>query len=360
MITIVGAGLGGLTLARVLDVHGVESVVYDAASSPSVRHLGGMLDLREESGRMALRAAGLFEEFERAAREGAGATRIVDMRGTVLLDDPGHGDRPEIQRGTLRDLLLYGLPEGTVTWGARVTDVRITDGGHELVFADGRTAKASVLVGADGAWSVVRPLLSRDRPVYSGLAFTEIRVRDVEAEHSRLAGLVGAGSLYALDEERGLLAHREPGDELCAYAVVKKPSSWTGSEISRAELLEEFPGWHEDLRALIAETRGELIPCPIHALPVGHRWVRVAGVTLVGDAAHLMAPFAGQGANLAMQDGAELAQAFIAHPGDPEAAMGAYEAAMFPRARTAAEQAAANLDELFDPGASRRLAGDVA
>jgi 2-polyprenyl-6-methoxyphenol hydroxylase-like FAD-dependent oxidoreductase len=357
MITIVGAGLGGLTLARVLEVHGVESVVYDLDASPAARHQGGMLDMHVQSGQMALRAAGVFAEFERAILPGGDASRVLDKHGTVLLDQPGDGRRPEVDRGTLRDLLLDPLSEGTVRWGARVTAVRPVPGGHELTFADGRTEVTELLIGADGAWSRVRPLLTADQPVYAGLSFVEIRVPRARAEQPRLAGVVGDGMLFALDDERGFLAHREGDDELCVYVAVKKPAEWAaGGEVSRESLLALFPDWHPDLRALVSESAGALIPRPIYALPIGQHWSRVPGVTVVGDAAHLMSPFAGEGANLAMQDGAELAQAIIAHPGDVEAALGAYERAMFPRAQAAAEESMRNLVDLFQPGAARRLA----
>ncbi|MBV9578734.1 MAG: FAD-dependent monooxygenase, partial [Chloroflexi bacterium] len=99
----------------------------------------------------------------------------------------------------------------------------------------------------------------------------------------------------------------------------------------------EFDGWAPQLTALITDGDTPPVPRLIHTLPTRHRWERVPGVTLLGDAAHLMPP-SGEGANLAMLDGAELGQALAAHT-DVQAALAAYEAALFPRSEAAAVDA---------------------
>ncbi|WP_313903524.1 FAD-dependent oxidoreductase [Rhizobium laguerreae] len=120
-------------------------------------------------------------------------------------------------------------------------------------------------------------------------------------------------------------------------------------------MLERFSDWHPSLVDLIARSEAPLIARPLYALPVGHRWGRRPGLTLIGDAAHLMSPFAGEGANLAMLDGAELAQAIVADGDDIEAALASYEAAMLPRSERAASYTGAGLDMCFNDQALRPL-----
>ncbi|WP_406118502.1 FAD-dependent oxidoreductase [Streptomyces sp. NBC_00989] len=341
-VTIIGAGLGGLVLARVLHVHGIPATVHEAEPSPTARHQGGLLDIHPENGQPALAAAGLTEEFRRLVLPGRESYRVLDRTGTVLLDlpDNGTGRRPEVPRGALRQMLLDALPADTVRWSHKVTGVRsLGEGRHEVRFDDGTTLVTSLLIGADGAWSRVRPVLSGATPEYVGVCSVETFLFDADTRHPAAAEAVGAGSLFALAPGKGLLAHREGDGTLHTYAQLRKPEDWladpdtTGSTTVplTAQVAKEYDGWAPELTALISDSDTPPILRRIFTLPAGHRWDRTAGVTLLGDAAHLRAPN-GEGANLAMLDGAELGQALAAHLNDVEAALTEYERSMFTRA----------------------------
>ncbi|MBB5852185.1 FAD-dependent oxidoreductase [Amycolatopsis umgeniensis] len=343
-VTIIGAGLGGLTLARVLHVHGVPAAVYEAEASPAARSQGGMLDIHDYNGQLALEAAGLMDEFQSIVLEGRQALRVFAMDGTVLFErgDDGTGGRPEALRGDLRRMLIDSLPEGTVRWGYRAVGARtLEDGRHEVAFEDGRTVVADLLVGADGAWSRVRPLLTDAVPEYSGTSIVETYLYDADTRHPGVAKTVGGGSMFGNGAEQGMgiNAHRETGDTLHAYIELGKPLDWfdpidfTDADAAKARIAAEFDDWAPELTALITESDIAPIHRPAYALPFGTRWARVPGATLLGDAAHL-ALANGEGANLAMLDGAELGKSLAAHPGDVEAALVEYEQAMFVRGET--------------------------
>lgn len=322
-----------------------------------------MLDIHENNGQLALKTAGLFDKFLEVIHAGGQATRVLDRHGNVLLDQPddGTGGRPEVPRGELRRILLDSLPADTVRWGHKVTAASALGGGrHALTFADGVMVTTDLLIGADGAWSKVRPLLSEATPEYAGTTFIETYLFDSDNRHPASAQAAGGGALFALAPGKGITAHREPLGVLHTYVQLSKPRHWIDSidfsdpVTALASIAEEFDGWAPELKALITDGETDAVPRPIHALPIEHRWDRVPGVTLLGDAAHLMSP-SGEGANLAMFDGAELGKAIAANPGDVEAALIAYEEDLFPRSASEAVEAEAILKVCLGSSAPQSL-----
>lgn len=343
-VTIIGAGLGGLVLARVLHLHGIAATIYEAEACATARTQGGMLDIHDYNGQLALQAADLMEQFQGLILEGRQAMRVLSRDGTLLLDAPddGSGGRPEVQRGELRQMLLDSLPAGTVQWNHKVSKVdALGNGRHAVAFAHGATLESTLLVGADGAWSRVRPLLSSATPAYIGTSYVETWLQDARVRHPASAQVVGGGQMCAPAQGNSIMAHRERGETLHAYVMLARPLAWfadidfTDQAAAGARIAREFDGWAPGLTALITDSDTAPLLRPLYALPVEHRWQRVPGVTLLGDAAHLAAPN-GEGANLAMLDGAELGLALAAHPDDVEAALGRYEQAMFARSAQAA------------------------
>jgi 2-polyprenyl-6-methoxyphenol hydroxylase-like FAD-dependent oxidoreductase len=366
-VTIVGAGLSGLVLARILQNHGVSATVHELDATAGARRQGGSLDIHEESGQLALREAGLYDEFRRRTHPQAEHVRVLDKTAHVFVDDGpenGEGGRPEIDRTVLRTLLLDSLDPGRIVWDHKVTAVRALGGGrHELTFGDGSTTGTDLLVGADGTWSKVRPLLSAATPEYCGVTHIEILVPDARTRHPDLAALVGPGMIFALSDNKGFLGHG--GDDLELGASLRVPEDWLASSgvdwsdpgAAREALLGEFADWAPEFKDLIRACADTMTPRRIFGLPAGHRWERVPGVTLVGDAAHVMSPYAGEGANLALLDGADLARAILEHPDDLETALTRYETAMFPRAEKASLESAQGLASCFTPTAPREIAG---
>jgi 2-polyprenyl-6-methoxyphenol hydroxylase-like FAD-dependent oxidoreductase len=355
-ITIIGAGLGGLTLASILHKQKIDATIYERETSMTARRQGDVLDMHEESGQLALRRAGVYEQFRKMVIPQADDLRVLDKTATVRLQEDGNDIRPEIDRGALREILLQSLPASAIHWGSKVTSVaRLERGKHLITLESGETITTDVLVGADGAWSRVRPLLSNAQPTYLGITFVETHLLNVQVQHSRSVNLVGHGSMLALSDEKGLITHRNGDGGITVYMALKVPEQWITSsgidfhdtQAAKLQLLSSFADWGDQLRALIIESDTELVPRALYALPVGHRWERVPGITLLGDAAHLMSPFAGEGANLAMLDGAQLAEAILAHPDNLEAALASYEAEAFPRSAAAAEESNRNIRICF-------------
>ncbi|GAB3891777.1 FAD-dependent monooxygenase [Kibdelosporangium lantanae] len=359
-IAIVGAGLSGLVCARILQRNGVAVTVYEADATPDSRQQGGSLDIHDDTGQVALKEAGLYAEFRARTHVSGEDLRLLDKTGRVHVDSrepEGGGGRPEIDRTELRRLLVESLLPGTIDWGRKV----VAATGRELEFADGSTVRADLVVGADGAWSRIRPLLTPVKPGYTGITIVEMRLTDAVAKHPDALALTGLGTFFVLSDNRYIGGHG--GSTIAFGCGLRVPENWVADsgidwsdpESARAGLLREFPDWASAATDLIRECDDNAIwPRPIYALPTGLTWERVPGVTLVGDAAHLMSPFAGEGANIALIDGADLAREIL-NSADTETALARYEERMFPRGAESAAASQGGLDMMFVDGPPTRM-----
>lgn len=365
-IAIVGGGPGGLTLARLLQLHGATVTVYERDRSRAERVQGGTLDLHHESGLAALRQAGLLDAFKANYRPGAEKLRVVDQHATIVLDEhaeaqPGSFDdphfRPEIDRGPLRDLLLDSLQPGTVVWDCQFAAMQPVGPAWEITFQNGATTLADIVIGADGANSKIRPFVTPITPCYAGITVVEGTLYDAAQHAPRLHALLQGGKIFALGDEKSLIVSAKGDGSLSFYAGFKAPETWSrdsGLDFTQAAQVlawfkQDFAGWASIWEELFAHS-AYFMPRPQYCLPPTQTWAAQPNITLLGDAAHLMPPYAGEGVNMAMLDALELSTCLVDTQFlDGQAAIAAYEQAMRQRAAAVAQETLAQTAALHSP-----------
>lgn len=368
-IAIVGGGPGGLTLARLLQLKGATVKVYERDRNRHVRVQGATLDLHHESGLAAIGQAGLLEAFRANYRPGADKMRLVDRHATIVYDQhleeqtDTFGDasfRPEIDRGPLRDLLLDSLRPDTVVWNCRLASVQPLGQGWELTFENGEIVRADIVIGADGANSVIRPLVTPVRPFYAGVTVVEGGVYQAAQNAPRVHELLQGGKIFAMDDEKTLIVSAKGDGSLAFYTGCKTRESWardSGIDFhDAAQVLawfrQEFAGWDDTWQELFANDQTHCVPRPQYCMPLTQTWQAQPTITLLGDAAHLMPPYAGEGVNMAMLDALELSNCLTSDQfPDLQAAIGHYEGHMRHRAAAAAAETLEQTEVLHSPQA---------
>lgn len=363
IIAIIGGGPGGLTLARLLQQQGAQVTVYERDRSREVRVQGATLDLHHDSGLLALEVAGLTEAFLREYRPGADYTRVLDNQANIIWEDGDHGKekeayRPEIDRGPLRDLLLDSLTPGTVVWDSHLQSLEEMNGGWQLTFANGSVAYADLVVGADGANSKVRALVTDIRPFYAGITIVEGAVTDSRHTIPQIHEWLHGGKLFVLGDEKSLIVSSKGDGSLVFYTGCKTGEApagpWNDRDAALAWFESTFQGWNPAWADLFKNASLPLTIRPQYCMPPDQDWTSRHNITLLGDAAHLMPPYAGEGVNMAMLDALELSQALAAES-DPAVAITRYETGMRKRAGEIARMTLEQTEALHSPNGLQHL-----
>ena len=343
-IAIVGGGPGGLTLARLLQMNGADVKVYERDINKDARMQGATLDLHEESGLKALHEAGLMDAFNANFRPGADRVRIMDNHANIILDEHDAPkrpmDRPEIDRGPLQNILLDSLLPGTVVWDSHFLSLSPQSDSWKLEFKNGVSVIADIVIAADGANSKLRPYITPIKPFYSGVTAIEGAVHHSETASPKMHQLLKGGKIFAMGSEKSLIVSSKGDGSLVFYPGIKTDENWSresGIDFSdKAQVLAWFKTAYADWDSVwqeLFENAGYFVPRPQYCMPFDQTWEALPNLTMLGDAAHLMPPYAGEGVNMAMLDALELSQCLLSDDfADTQAAIAAYETQMRARA----------------------------
>ena len=365
-IAIIGGGPGGLTLARLLQLKGLQIKVYERDHSQEARVQGAIVDLHFDSGLKAMEATGLMEAFKAKYMPGADKYRLLDPKGHILLDEgnqAGKSDfgnpqfRPEIDRGALRDLLIDGLLPGTVLWDKQFESMKEVDNKWELQFKNGTTAAADVVIGSDGYRSLIRPYLTGANALYSGATIIQGEIDHPKTACPEFCQLVNQANLMAMGHGATIAAQPRGDGGLTFYAASMYPENWvklSGIDFSNSEqvqnyLIKHYEGWNSIFFSLFKACT-HFVPRPLNYFPLENRWETKNNITLIGDAAHLMPPN-GEGVNLAMLDALDLSNCLTNTTtfATLQDAIAAYEKIMFDRAEPLCKETIEGISDFAAP-----------
>lgn len=359
-VAIVGGGPGGLTLARLLHLKGVNVKLYERDLDKDARVQGSPLDMHDGSGLSAIVKAGLLDEFKKNFLAGADKKLIVNQCAEIYFSDhetkpdenfDSEYFRPEIDRGTLRKLLLESLPPEAVVWDRHFVSMEKYNSGWLLHFKNGSSAYADLVIAADGANSKIRPYITDTKPFYSGITMLEGNVYDSAKSAPNINALIRGGKIMAFGYGKCLLMGQKERKDLGFYASLKADENWALSNgLDYADNLmmlswfkKEYPEWSEIWYELFENAATAFIPRPIYCMPLDQDWRPLPNLTMIGDAAHVMPPFAGEGANMAMLDALELSECLTSDKfNDLREAIFHYETSMRERASAAAKESLDN------------------
>lgn len=321
-VAIIGAGPASLTLANLLQQEGISVTVYERDKDPKTRIWGGTLDLHKGSGQDAMKKARLLESYYAKAIP-MGRT-VVDEQGKVLfIKNPApenQYDNPEINRNDLRKILLESLASNTVIWDRKFTELEENNGKWLLHFENEMIATADLVIGANGGMSKARKFVTDAEVEYTGTFIIQGEVFQPEIQCPEFFQLCNNNILMMADHGINLVANPNNNGALTYNITFRKPEEWiheNGLNFQNTENIAEFlsnmlPHWDECYHQLFRSTNF-FAGLPTRKISIDKPWKsnRPLPITLIGDAAHIMPPFAGQGANTGLLDALILSENLI-------------------------------------------------
>ncbi|WP_199119844.1 NAD(P)/FAD-dependent oxidoreductase [Pedobacter sp. ASV28] len=372
-IAIIGGGPGGLTLARLLQLKGLNVNVYERDLDREARIQGGALDLHTDSGLAALEKAGLMDEFKANFRPGADLTRVVDHKAKIYFDqhlEENHlqfedkNYRPEIDRGPLRNILLDSLATNTVHWNCHILSIEPLADQWKIIFENGHAVIADIVIGADGANSKIRPFVTPIKPFWTGITMVEGSVKNADKTAPNIHRLLKGGKIFAYGNDKTLIVSAK-GDGSLGFSTSHKTSEFWYRESGidfkdnkqvLAWFKQAYAEWDQIWHELFQSEDTLFIPRPQYCMPLDQKWKAKANITLIGDAAHWMPPFAGEGVNMAMLDALQLSEA-LTDPSftDTQKAIQTYERKMFSRFESVGQMTLFNTQWMHQPNALNKM-----
>ena len=372
-VAIIGGGPGGLTLARLLHLQGVHVNVYERDLNKDARVQGSPLDLHEESGLAAIRKANLLDAFKNNYLPGADKMLIVNERAEIFFSDHENRPdedfdnkhfRPEIDRGSLRKILLESIPPEMIVWNSHFISMEKEKEGWLLHFKNGSSAYADLVIAADGANSKIRPYITNIKPFYSGITMLEGNIYDAAKATPNMYALLNGGKIMAFGNTKNVLLGLKNKRDVGFYASFKTDENWASNNgldyTNHTQLLawfkKEYYEWSSIWYELFEQTTTPFVPRPIYCMPLDQTWKALPNVTMLGDSAHVMPPFAGEGANMAMLDALKLSEHLTSdNYNSLEEAISFYEIDMRKRAAIAAKESLENGERMHSPDALENM-----
>jgi 2-polyprenyl-6-methoxyphenol hydroxylase-like FAD-dependent oxidoreductase len=232
--------------------------------------------------------------------------------------------------------------------------------GWVLHFKNGSPAYADMVIAADGANSKIRPYITHIKPFYSGITMIEGNIYNAKTTAPHIYALLNGGKIMAFGNEKCLLMGMKGKDDMGFYISLKADDGWAtknGLDYSANEQLlawfkKEYPGWSSIWYELIENATAPFIPRPIYCMPLNQTWEALPNLTMLGDAAHVMPPFAGEGANMAMLDALKLSECLTDDKYNSlQGAISSYEINMRERAAMAAKESLVNGERMHSESA---------